>query len=125
MSALNKNVKNFFVFLTPPFPFTSSLHGCEFGGKERLAQIEYFLVHTISMPDVAEPKSHIFACLKWPMIHPECHHYGKPVEVWCKSVFEPQQINKFCLVSDMSSRAIISTDSVCGERVLIAIPIIE
>ena len=124
VSALNKYAKNCYVFVAPPFPFTSCN---ECNGKERLAMIEYFLLHTVSMPDVSEPKSHIFACLKWPMVHPERDYFGKPVEVWCRSVYEPQPLNKFCLVSDISSRAIISVDStsVYGESVLVAIPIIE
>ena len=43
VSALNKNS---FRFVAPPFPFTSSLHKCEFEGKERLAKIKYFFLLT-------------------------------------------------------------------------------
>ena len=124
VSVSNKSSKNCYVFLSPPFPFTSSRE-CEFEGKERLAKIEYFLLHTISMPSASEPKSHLLACLQWPMVHPDRHHFGKPVEVWCNSVYEPQPSNKFCLVSDIACRAIISADCVSGERVIIAVPIIE
>ena len=79
-SLLNKNATNCLVFLVPPFPFTCNITW-EFNGQERLAEIEYFLVHTISIPGEAEPKSHLLACLKWLMIHPERNHFGKPVEV--------------------------------------------
>ena len=83
-SLLNKNATNCFVFLVPPFPFTCD-KSSEFEGQERLAEIKYFLVHTytISIPGEAESKSHLLACLKWPMIHPKRNHFGKPVEVWC------------------------------------------
>lgn len=124
VSAVNKNANDCFVFVSPPFPFTSS-HECDFGVKERLAKIEFFFLHTISLPNMAEPKSHLFACLKWPMIHPERYYYGKPVEVWCKSVYEPQPFNEFCLASEIAFRAIISTDIVCGECVRIAIPVVD
>ena len=45
-SLLNKNATNCSVFLVPPFPFTCGITW-EFDGQERLAEIEYFLVHTI------------------------------------------------------------------------------
>ena len=123
-SLLNKNATNCFVFPVSPFPFTSSITS-EFDGQKRLAEIEYFLVHTISIPGEAEPKSHLLACLKWPMIHPERNHFGKPVEVWCNSVFEPQPANNYCVASTISRRAIISSELFCDERLRIAIPIVE
>ena len=122
-SVLNKNSKNCFVFLAPPFPFTSSTP--VFGDQERLAEIQYFLLHTISLPSESEPKSHLLACLKWPMIHPKRDHFGKPVQVWCNSVFEVDPVNRYSLASMISSRAIISSEILCGECVRIAIPLVE
>ena len=55
------------------------------------------------------------------MIHPKCNHFGKPVEVWGNSVFEPQPVNDYCLASAISHRAIISSELLCNERVLVAI----
>ena len=91
-SALNKNAKNYFVFLAPPFPFASMTPAFE--DQERLAEIQYYLVHTISLPGESEPKSHLLACIKSPRIHPKRDHFGKPVEVWCNSVFEADPVNK-------------------------------
>lgn len=122
-SVLNKNAKNCFVFLPPPFPFTGVMPA--FGDEERLAEIQYFFLHTISLPHECEPKPHLFACLKWPMIHPKRDHFGKPVEVWCNSVFEAEPVNRFCLASTISSRAIISSEVLHGECVRIAVPLVE
>ena len=119
-SLLNKNATNCLVFLVPPFPFTSGITW-EFNGQERLAENEYFLVHTISIPGEAEPKSHLLACLKWPMIHRERNHFGKPVEVWCNSVFEPQPANNYCLASNILHCTMICSELLYDERVRIAI----
>ena len=81
-STLNANCKNPFVFAIPPFQFTSS-NPTAFESKARLAEIDYFLVHSILLPNTTEPKSHLFLCAKWPMVHPNRHQFGKPVEVWC------------------------------------------
>jgi len=44
------------VFATPPFPFTSSAQS-EFEGTDRLACIEFFILHSIKLLDSEEPKS--------------------------------------------------------------------
>ena len=90
--------------------------------KDYIAEIEDFLVHTISIPGEAEPKSHLLACLKWTIIHAECNHFGKPVEVWCNSVFEPKPANNYCLASNISHCAMICSELLCDDRVRIAIP---
>ena len=99
--------KGCYVFVTPPFQFPSG-SSSEFESPERLAEIEYFMSQTISLPGASEPCSHLLACVLWPMIHPNCHHYGKPVQVWSKEIYEPHIMNKFILASSISSRAIIS-----------------
>lgn len=116
--------KKCFVYVTPPFPFTSS-ELSEIDGHNRLAEIDYFLLHTISLPDTLEPKQHLPACARWPMIHPKRHYFGKPVDVWCTSVYEPQSKNRLFLASAISSRVIISSDKLHGESVCIAISLVE
>lgn len=125
-SNLNNSIrcKNPYVFVVPPFQFTTSV-STEFEGRERLAEIDYFLVHSFIAPDSIEPKSHVLACAKWPMVHPERHHFGKPVEVWCTDTYEPQLDNTFFLASTISARVIISYEKVSSERVRIAIPLVH
>ena len=120
-STLNKNSKNSFVFVIPPFPFTSSARDKE----ERLAEIDFFLMHSVVLPNTQEPKSHLLACAKWPMVHPNCRYFGKPVEVWCNNIYETQSINRFFPAAAINARAIISSEKISGECVHIAIPIVE
>ena len=98
--------KQCYVFAVPPFPFPCSSSSA-FEAPERLAKIEYFMLHTISLPGHTDPCSHLFACMFWPMVHPNLHHYGKPVQVWSKDIYEPHLMNKFCLASCISSCAIM------------------
>ena len=82
-STLSKNTKHCFVFLSPLFPFTTTL--C-FALRERemLAEAQYILLHTIiALPGDSATIFDILACLLWPMIHPKRDHFGKSVEVWC------------------------------------------
>ena len=123
-SSFNKSCKNPFVFAAPPFQFTTS-NPTEFERKERLVEVDYFLVHSIFLPGRSELKSHLLTCAKWPMVHPKRSHFGKPVEVWCTDTYEPMSRNKFFLASSISSRAIISTAKLSSECVCIAIPVIE
>ena len=123
-ASLNSYGKNSYMFARPPFPFTST-SSSEFNRPERLLKMEYFLVHTISLPGSSEPCSHLLACVSWPMIHPDRNYFGNPIEVWCDSLFEPQLENTFCQASTLSSRAIISFDTVHSECVCIAIPLVE
>ena len=117
-------IKQCYVFAVPPFPFPCSSSSA-FEAPERLAKIEYFMLHTISLPGHTDPCSHLFACMFWPMVHPNLHHYGKPVQVWSKDIYEPHLMNKFCLASCISSRAIMSYDRLQDECVCIAIPVVE
>ena len=61
-TTLNKNAMNPFVFAVPPFPFTTSFATDK---EERLAEIEFFLMHSVVQPNTREPKSHLLACAKW------------------------------------------------------------
>ncbi len=123
-STLDKSVKNSIVFVAPPFSFTTSVP-TEFEGKERPAEIDYFLVHSVILPGTQEPKAHLLARAKWPMVHPNRHYFGKPVEIWCSSIYEPQSSNQFVLASSIAAHAIISFEKVSGERVCIAIPLVD
>ena len=106
-STLNQNARNPFVFVAPPFSFASGIR-TEFTGEERLAEIDFFLMHSVVLPESLEPKSHLLACAKWPIVHHNRFYFGKPVEVWCNNIYEPQAINRFFLASTITARAIIS-----------------
>ena len=69
-SSLSHNCKHLYVFAVPPFQFTTSIPS-EFENKERLAEVNCFMIHSFVLPDCLEPKSHLLVSAKWPMIHPE------------------------------------------------------
>ena len=87
--------------------------------------IDFFFMHSVVLADTQEPKSHLLACAKWPMVHPEHLYCGKPIEVWCHNIYEHQSVIRFFLASTITACAIISTEKVSGEQVHIAIPLIE
>ena len=48
---------------------------------------------------------------------------GKPVEVWCKDLFETG-MNCFVPIENIVSRVIIAFDYLCEENVVIVIPFV-
>ena len=96
----------------------------------RPVQIEYFIDHSFSIDSYAEASSsphilsHVFAVCKWPMHHPKRHSYGKPVEVWCKSLYEPT-INSLVPIENIISRVLIAEEVLDHETVLVTIPLVE
>jgi len=81
-------------------------------------------MHSVVLPESLEPKSHLLACAKWLIVHPNRFYFGKPIEVWC-NIYETQAINRFFLASTITARAIISIEKVSSESVRIAIPLVE
>ena len=105
-----------YVLAKPVFPFRAITDDI------RPAQIEYFIKHSFYTSSCYE--SHIFAAVQWPQIHPQRYAMGKPVEVWCKHVFEPTSKNHFLPVENITSRVIIASEKINQEEVLVVIPIL-
>ena len=71
---------------SPVFPFPSTSSEVQ---TVCPAQIQYFIKHSFTLSGHPEDCiSHVFAVVLLPQVHPKQHCMGKPVEVWCKSVFE-------------------------------------
>lgn len=122
-SILKPSAKNAYALAVPVFKFSSSPPEVE---KDlRPVQIHFFMEHSILLPGMDTPRTHIFANVLWPMIHPKRSTLGKPVEVWCNELYEPNSKNAFIPVSAISKRVIYSIDEVCDENVLVIIPLIE
>lgn len=113
-----------FAIASPMFAFTTSAP-TEFEGITRPVKVSYFIQHTIVCPVSHEPKSYVFAYASWPMVHPKHFEMGKPVEVWCHNLYEPSNCNCFVPVNHFKNRVIFSIDRVCGENVLIIIPVLH
>ena len=124
-SVNHKGSNNPYVLATPLFKFTTSTStinaiSCT-ESVARPAQLQYFLTHSISLS--GSEKSHILAHCLWPMEHPMKSSIGKPVEIWCKELYEPAVANTIVPVSTFSSHVIISTDIISNDHVLITIPL--
>ena len=97
-----------------------------FEDKEiRLAEINYFLTHSVSLPNNSQPITNILACVKWPLKHCEYEKYGNPVKLWYRSIYEHQQSNKYLLASSISSEVIFTTEDDHGVTICISIPVID
>ena len=63
---------------SPHFDFTSSVgSGQQFG--ERLAEVDHFLTHSLILLNNSQPLFHLFARVKWPMMHSQQKKYGSLV----------------------------------------------
>ena len=76
-------------------------------------------------PESSEPTAHILACVRWPVFHPQHPNFGKPVEVYCRRVYEHDSKNRFILATKIASCAIFCIDKLSDEQVLIAVPFVE
>ena len=114
----------YYVLACPVFSFTSS-DPSEFEGNQRPVKLHYFMEHSLLLPGIEKPQTHVLACASWPMVHPDRFAMGKPVEVWCHELYEPNSANSFIPASRISKRVIYSTENLNHENVLVIIPIIE
>ena len=68
---------------------------------------------------------HMFACGMLPMLHPSHSKIGKPVEIWCNDLYEPDQKNYFVPLDNLKTQVFCSVDYFCEEKVLITIPFLN
>ena len=53
----------------------------------RPAMIDHFAIHTFSTINDCV-YVHCFAIARWPQRHPDINYFGKPYQLWCKSLYE-------------------------------------
>ena len=90
----------------------------------RPARALYYMQHVV-LDSSNQPQPHIFAVVCWPQIHPSRGKIGKPVEIWCKDLYEPNINKRFLPISRIYSRLAIAQETVCMEKVLVTIPLVE
>ena len=76
----------------------------------RPSEVDYFIEHSFSISLSSTQnirKTHLFAVVFWPQIHPQRYAMGKPAEIWCKGIFEPDITHTFLPVENIVSQAII------------------
>lgn len=87
-SKRDKSGKFPYILARPMFPFGNT-------ADVRTAYIQNFVQHTFLRSDGGSAESHLFAEVMWPQVHPRHHVIGKPVEVWCKDLYEPTYTNLY------------------------------
>ena len=91
----------------------------------RPAKVIFYMQHHIILDSSNPPQPHVFAVVCWPQIHPSRGQIGKPVEVWCKDLYEPDINKRFLPLSKIHSRLAIAHETVLMEKVLVTIPLVE
>ena len=125
-SHMNRSARNCLMLAKPMFVFTTATdEHRDYMGDSRPANILYFLQHSIVLPGSSEPKFHFFVRVTWPMIHPNQFDVGKPVEVWCDNLDEPDSRNSLLPVINFTSRVIFTVDRLFNSKVLVVIPVID
>ena len=88
----------------------------------RPAEIVHFVKHTFVVD--GDCKSSLFAVVQWPLNHPRKDAMGKPVEIWCKCLYEPFIKNVFVPVDSITCRVMHAYEPIDGEEVLVVIPMV-
>ena len=91
----------------------------------RPAKVLYYIQHYIVIDRPGPSQPCIFAVVYWPQIHPAQTKIGKPVEIWCKDLYENDINKRFLPVNRIHSRLAIAYDTISLEEVLVTIPLIE
>ena len=93
--------------------------------KIRPAKIVHFINHTITISNEdAQRESTLFAVVQWPLNHPRQHAIGKPVEIWCKNLYEPYGKNVFVPIDNITGRVMYAHEPIDGEEVVVIIPMV-
>ena len=89
--------------------------------KIRPAKIVHFIMHSLCIGDNRECT--MFAVVQWPLNHPRQYAMGKPVEIWCKNLYEPYIKNLFVPVERIARRVMYAYEPIDRE-VLVVIPVV-
>ena len=88
----------------------------------RPAKVLYCIQHYVVIDPPGPSQPCIFAVVYW---HPAQTKIGKPVEIWCKNLYENDINKRFLPVNRIHSRLAIAYDTISLEEVLVTIPLIE
>ena len=83
----------------------------------RPMQVDSFLLHRPSFASRVE--TYLLASVSWHQFHKEMNSLGKPLTIWCSSVFEIENIYSIVPVQFISSRIVMSTMPFKDENVLV------
>ena len=89
----------------------------------RPARIDHFAVHSVSVN--GSVYVHCFAVASWPQHHPDINFFGKPYQIWCRSLYECSLLNFVIPIENISS-VLLTADCLLEEEiVLLVVPLIS
>ena len=108
-----------------PFP---SCSGQVMADDCRPIEVQYFIKHSFCVPEPAAGSNqsncqHTFAICKWPQYHPEHQYMGKPVQIFCKGMYEATVHNTILPIENITTQVISTEGTVNNESVLVIIPL--
>ena len=86
------------------------------------AKVHFYLVHCFHTS--SKQYINVLAAVSRPCVHPSRNSIGKPVQVWCSSVFECNTLNGFVPLENIKGPLVTAQYDLCTEQVLIVIPFI-
>ena len=93
--------------------------------KIRPAKIVNFVKHSLLIDDeCSQRECTLFAVVQWPLNHPRQNVMGKPIDIWCKNLYEPYIKNLFIPVERITGRVMYAYEPIDGEEALVIIPIV-
>lgn len=89
----------------------------------RPAKIDHFALHRFSVNDSVYV--HCFAIASWPMHHPDINYFGKPYQLWCRSLYE-SSLKNFAIPIEYIGSVLLTAEYVHKEEtVLLVVPVVS
>ena len=92
--------------------------------NSRPVNVLYYDIHRFFPRGSSTPVLTVLARVLWPQMHPDRSVIGKPVEIWCSSLFEATNKNNFVPIENMKLQLFTSKSIVINELVLVTIPVV-
>ena len=93
----------------------------------RPTEVQYFIKHAFRVTEstAGSNHEHTFAICRWPRYHPEHQYMGKPVQIFCKGIYEATGINTSTIIplENITTQVISAKGTVNNESVLVIIPL--
>ena len=89
----------------------------------RPAKVKAFYLHQVNIDRT--PKTVLLVALSWYQFHPKMLLLGKPLTLWCSSIFETQGLYSIVPIQMIKSRTVSTLIKINHECVLAMCPCIE
>ena len=73
---------------------------------------------------ITAPTLTVLARVIWPIAHPSQNCMGKPVQIWCSSLFESSNKNAFIPIENIRSLLLTTEVTLNNENVRVMVPVV-